>query len=267
MPPILHPDLPFKAWMDPRLARLPGIVPMPPGQWLVPDAAYSAQMAERVRLITTQPEAVHACLPAAVPAAQELYAKVARLLTGMGFARGDGVWTCPDGRRVTEDATRPLLTLGQLVQDDLCLMQPGSAGEHALTAAILCFPASWTLSEKIGRPLLRIHRPVAEYSSDLARRVQRLFDAIRPEAPLMRGNALPYTDPALFQPRREDDPRSPVAAAARFIRAERQGLLRLPETGAVVFSIRSFVVRRGALSADEARAFDAWCARHGALAS
>jgi len=248
--------------MDPRLARLPGIVPMPPGIWLRPDAAYAGQMAERMRLIDTAPAVVHALLPEARAAAAELYDRVADLLPGLGFTRrGDG-WLCPDGRRVADDPAAPLLTLGRLVQDDLCLLQPGRQGEHVLTGAILCFPASWTLAEKIGRPLLRIHRPVASYGPDLARRVQRLFDAIRPETPLMRGNALTYVDPALHQPRAEAAPRSASGAVPAFVRAEWQGLVRLPATGAVVFSIRTHVVDRATLTPDEDRALLAWQVAH-----
>jgi dimethylamine monooxygenase subunit A len=260
--PILHPRLPVKIWMDPRLARLPGTVPMAPESWLAPDAAYDGQMAERARLIDDRPEAVHAQLPVARAAADELHALVSDLLPGWGFRCHAGIWTCPDGRQVQEDPAHPLLTLGQLVQDDLCLLQPGPGGEHVLTAAILCFPASWTLAEKIGRPLVRIHRPVASYDPDLARRVQRLFDAIRPGTPLMRGNALAYADPTLFQPRREGDPRVPPAGEPQFIRSELQGLVRLPESEAVVFSIRTHVVDRESLSEAEATAFAAWTARN-----
>ena len=72
--------------------------------------------------------------------------------------------------------------------------------EHVLTGACLCFPASWALSEKLGRPLIGIHRTVPVYQEDLARRVQRMFDVIRVDQPLWRMNALVYANPALHQP-------------------------------------------------------------------
>ena len=62
---------------------------------------------------------------------------------------------------------QPLLTLGRLVQEDLCLMEP-QGDEYDLTGAILCFPASWTLAQKIGRPMTGIHHPVEIYDDDLA---------------------------------------------------------------------------------------------------
>lgn len=256
--PILHPDLPLKVWMDPPLARLPGIVPAAPQDWVLRDAVYGPQMAERERLIATVPERVHALLPQAREASAELCALIAARLPAEGFALSGGVWTCPDGRQVADDPAAPLLTLGRLVQPDLCILQPGADGTHGLTGAILCFPASWTLAEKLGRPLMGIHRPVAVYDDKMGRRVQRLFDAIRPGQMLMRGNALAYADPALHQPRLEGERRVKPVGVPPYVRAERQVLLRLPDTQAVVFSIQTYVVSRTALSADEEAAFVAW---------
>lgn len=235
--------------MDPRLSRLPGILPLDPGDWLRVDEVYAAQMAERLRLIRESEASVHALLPAAQDAARELLEAAEALLPGLGFAAQPGGWRCPDGRTVSVDRARPLLTLGQLVQEDLCILQPGPEG-HVLTGAILCFPASWMLSEKLGRALPGIHRPVAGYEGRLEARVQRLFDAIRPEQPLWRGNVLTYGDPALFQPRSEGA-RRPADGPRPFIRSERQCLLRLPRSGAVVFTIHTYVVLRATLSEAE----------------
>lgn len=258
MPPILHDDLPMKPWMDPRTARLPGVQPLDPADWLRIDEAYAGQMAERERLIAEAPGAVHALLPEGGAAAAELYAAVLARLPALGFAREGTAWRCPDGRRVEPVPEAPLLTLGRLVQEDLCLLQEGPEGAHRLTGAILCFPASWTLAEKIGRGLPGIHKPVPGYATQLAARVQRLFDAIRPEQPLWRANALDYTDPALHQPRREDERRPHDDAARGYIRSERQCLLRLPETRAVIFSIHTYVIARHRLSPQEDAAFTAW---------
>lgn len=93
------------------------------------------------------------------------------------------------------------------------------------------------------RPLIAIHDPVASYDTDIAKRVQRLFDGIKPGRPLWRFNALWYRDAELYQPRGLGDPRSAVdQGRAPFLRSERQTLLRLPETGAVVFTIHTYVL-------------------------
>ncbi len=253
---ILQSRLPHLAWMDPRTARLPGVLPLEQDDWVQVDDAYAGQMAERDRLIAVSPDAVHALLPEARAAADELYAivldKIAKL---PGFHRDRDLVTRPDGVKVVLDPDQPLLTLGRLVQQDLCLMEGGTDG-HRLTGAILCFPASWTLAQKIGRPLMGIHDGVVPYTEDIGRRVQRMFEAIRVDRPLWRMNFLTYDDPVLHQPRLEGQRRKqPVGHF--FVRSERQCFVRLPVTRAVVFSIHTYVVRAETLTADELAALRA----------
>lgn len=243
MTPILQTTLPEAIWMTPATARLPGILPVQGEDWLRIDDAYAGQMAERDRLIVSQPATVHALRPEAAPAAAELLDKVLDRLTRLpGFSADAAQVHRPDGTTVPVDRTAPLLTLGRLVQSDFCILLPDGQGEHLLSGAILCFPASWTLAQKIGRPLTRIHVPVPDYDPAMAARVQRLFDAIRPEQPLWRGNALIYDDPTLHQPRAEGEAR-PRPVQNLYLRSERQCLMRLPETRAVVFAIHTTVIR------------------------
>lgn len=242
MMPILQKSLPFYVWCDPRLQRLPGILPLQDDGWCVADDAFAAQMAERDRLIAQSPELVHGLLEVGRPAAEELFDTVlARLARTAGYMVGAAEVTRPDGVVVALDRGQPLLTLGRLVQEDLCLMLK-QGDEHVLVGAVLCFPASWTLAEKLGKPLIGIHVPVQVYDADMARRVQRLFDMIRVENPMWRMNALVYVNPDLHQPRREADPRTD-RRGGDFVRSERQCLLRLPVSDAVLFSIHTYVVR------------------------
>jgi hypothetical protein len=245
--PILQSRLPFLPWMDVRTNRLPGVMPLAGDDWLQVDDAYAAQMGLRDRLIAGRREAVHALLAEGEAAAAELYDTVLARLAGVaGYRVGARSVLRPDGVEVGLDASAPLVTLGRLVQEDLCLMQAEGA-EHRLTGAILCFPASWTLRQKIGRPLVGIHDGVVPYSADIARRVQRMFEAIRPEQPLWRMNYLTYDDVALHQPRLEGV-RRPQPEGHFFVRSERQCLLRLPVSRAVVFTIHTYVVRAETLS-------------------
>lgn len=254
---VLQSALPFAPWVDPRQRRLPGIQPLDPADWLLVDDAFAGQMALRDRLLRQMPDAVHALLPEARPAAKELYARVLADLARLpGYRRGAGTVTRPDGVCVALDPAAPLMTLGRLIQADLCLMERRGS-QHVMTGAVLCFPAGWTLAEKLGRPLTRIHAPVAAYDDGLAARVQRLFDAIRPDQPLWCANVLAYAEPDLFAPRREADPRPQTAGAGNYVRTERQCLVKLPVTGAVVFSIHTAVVRRDALTPEQQDAFAA----------
>ena len=242
---ILQDRIPYDSHSP---SRLPGIQPLDPAEWLHMDEAYAAQMAERRRLLDSRRDAVLALDPSAMPAARELGAMVLAALPD-SFVVTEGAVHCPDGAVIPRNGRDPLGTLGRIVQEDLCLMQK-HGDQHVLTGAVLCFPASWRLDEKFLRPMTAIHDPVEIYDDLLARRVQRLFDGVRVGKPLWRFNAFAYAEPDLFQPRSVADPRKEVDTdTAAFWRSERQSLVRLPKTGAVVFSIHTYVVRRAALSA------------------
>jgi hypothetical protein len=239
--PVLQKSLPHIVWTDPRLSRLPGVLPLEGDAWICVDEAFAAQMAERDRLIREMPDDVHALQEQARPAADELYARVlAKLRVTPGYLVSDSAVRRPDGIEVALDPGAPLLTLGRLVQEDLCLMQR-RGDDYVLGGAILCFPASWSLDEKLGRALIGIHATVKHYTDDLARRVQRMFEVIRVEQPLFRMNALVYVDPKLHQPRREGDPRLD-RTNGQYLRSERQCFLRLPHSDAVLFSIHTYVL-------------------------
>jgi hypothetical protein len=215
---------------------LPGVGPCAADDWLRVDEAYGAQMAYRAALLSEKPEAVLWRTPEALPAAQEVLAEALGILPALGFRRlGDHV-ICPDARHVALDWNDPLRTLGHLVQQDICLLEKREA-EHVLTGAVLCFPANWRLADKVGRPLRAIHEPVDEYDDILARRVQRLFDGVRAGRPLWRFNRLSYVDADLHQPFRKA-----TGKLEKFTRSERQCILRLPKTDAVVFTIHTYVV-------------------------
>lgn len=251
-PPVLQTRLRHTPWTDPRFRRLPGVQPLDPADWLLRDDAFAGQMALRDRLIATRPEAVHALSPEALaPACELLDDTLDRLRALPGYRVEKALVTRPDGVVVRPDRRAPLLSLGRLVQQDFCiLIRPAGALEHILAGAILCFPASWRLAEKFGRPIAAIHDPVPEYDGTMAMRVQRLLDAVRPDAPLWRANVLGYADPSLHHPQPK------AAGQGGFVRSERQALMRLPKSGAVVFSIHTSVVRRSVLTPAQAGALD-----------
>jgi len=253
MKPVLQSTLPPPLWCDTGPARLPGIKPLAPDDWLWVDDAFAGQMALRDRFIAGRPSDVLAAEAVADDAAQELLQHVLAALDGAaGYVVSESEVKRPDGVAVALDWQNPLATAGRLVQEDLCVMQQ-TDDQHILTGAVLCFPAGWTLREKLGRPLLAIHTPVASYSDDIARRVHRLFDAIRPEQPLWRLNGFFYEKPDLYAPFSEAQPRPKLSGDTPYFRAERQCLLRLPVTRAVVFSIHTFMLESRHLTATQAK--------------
>lgn len=241
MSDIVQKRLIFAPWTDPRTRRLPGTIPVSAADWLLTDDAFAGQMALREALIAGRAQDVHRLHAGCIPAANELYAWIMRILPARGYDIG-ALIRRPDGGLVRPDPEQPLLTLGRLVAEDLCLMIPGEEDEHVLGGAILCFPAGWSLAQKFMRPMTRIHAPVAKYTGDVGRRVQRLLDGIRPGMGLLRGTAH-HSNAPLHNPRTEQQGRAPQGDLP-LIRVERQCLFRLPQTEAVVFSIHTSVIRR-----------------------
>ena len=222
-PAILQTHIPFDAHGN---AKLPGVQPLDMADWLIRDEVFGAQVALKQRLLAQQTDAVLARVAGCGPAENELCEVVATALADQfGIAAAP---TC-------------LEDLAGLCQEDFVIMDK-QGDEHVMVAACLTFPASWTLAEKIGRPLVAIHEPVETYTPEVARRVQRLFDGIQVGRPLWRWNHLWYQDPALFQPRQQGVTRQKPEAGHGFFRTERQCLVRLPKTRAVVFSIHTWVV-------------------------
>ena len=234
MKPILQSTLPEPQSGTPRL---PGTMPCDADDWLRIDDAYSPQMQYRAELLAQHQEAVLYETKATYDACSEVLVEALKILPRLGFTVSEAQVICPDARRVAIDWAAPLKTLGHLVQEDICILEKRGA-EHVLAAAVLCFPASWRLADKVERPLTSIHTPVAEYNANVALRVQRLFDGVQVGRPLWRFNKLRYRHAELHQPDRK-----PEDGEMPFIRSERQCILRLPRSGAVVFTIHTFVVR------------------------
>jgi hypothetical protein len=255
---ICQNSLPVKPWMEEKTRRLPGLNAVAPGDWLRVDEAYGEQMAYREELLHDQRDVVYRLSEAAHPAATELLEKVLSEIASIsGFQIKTDCVICPDGRQVLLDHSDPLLTAAKLVQEDLVIMEQ-TGDEHVLTGAVLCFPASWSLAEKFGRGLFQIHEPVAPYNADIGKRVQRIFDFIKPTHPMWRANYLVYSDPTLHQPRREDNRRAVDPDAQVWVRVERQCLVRLAVTQAVVFSIHTYVVPIETLSNEERSELQKW---------
>lgn len=224
---ILNSHLPVKAWLDPRTARLPGIQPVAIENWLTRSDTYAAQMAYRRDLIGTRRDYVFQAVDVSREACMELSALL--------------------GAKTSSE--HPLISAALTVQEDLCILQK-QGDSHVLTAAVMCFPSSWDIREKIGGSIFSIHAPVLEFSP-VSNTVERMLSAIRPEQPLGRANFLIYTDPELHQPRGEGVLKPIDSQAPRYIRVERQTFRRLPETRAVVFAIHTYVVPESLLSKEE----------------
>lgn len=248
---------PFTPFMTARTAHPPGLSPLEDrGLTLVmPD--FAAQMARREALLAVRPEVCLAIEPGAAVrrAADELLEIVsADAARPPGFRLDGDVWHRPDGGQVRLDRAAPFATLGRMVAEDWCLLLPDPAsGEYRLAGAVLCFPAGWSLSEKLGRPMTAIHDPVPVYDDTLARRVNRVFEALRPGRAVFRVNWLVYAtcEPHLPRSQAERLVEAAPTGGPFFLRTERQTLSRLPVSGGVAFGIKTSICPLAALSPAE----------------
>ncbi len=146
----------------------------------------------------------------------------------------------------TDFSAAPLDLAGRLVQEDLCLMQPGSEG-YILTAASLCFPSHWLLRQKLGRPMAQIHQPVPGYREQLERPLDRFFAQLKSDKPVWRVNWSIVDTPELFLAQsRSPKATHPIlnvsnAGEQLWLRTERQTLRRLAQSQAILFTIRTYV--------------------------
>ena len=258
--------VPVAPFVHPRTAVAPGIAPLDPADWFHVDEDHSGQMRLRDALIAHSPDRAFDTLPEGEAAAAELLEEI---LIHLGArpdykVRADGRVRRPDGVEVDTRALPSMAAAGRLVQDDLLIMRKAEGEEeHRLVAGVLCFPAHWTLSEKIGKALLRIHMPVPEYAGDLSRRVQRFFDGVQPGRPLWRGNWHFAGRPDIVTPMREalktaaGHDRLAEDGDDAWLRVERQTVLRLPRSRAVVFGVRTMVSPAEAMSPEQWRGLHA----------
>lgn len=243
-PPWVLDHAPYTPFMEPRTARPPGLSPLDISTWTVRDPDFEPQMIRRREVMAAHIDVVLASLSAGEEPALEL---LSMLKAHLGM----------DPEPTQLETYCPLTAIGQMAAEDFCLMIPHAAsGEYRLVSAILCFPSRWLLQEKLGNPLTAIHAPVPDYDEILARRVNRVFEAVRADRPLVRVNWLVHAVPELFLPVGLSDKLMQQAPAAGpfYLRTERQTLVRLPETGAVAFGIKTSVTPISCLTPAEATA-------------
>lgn len=231
-----------------------GLKPLALDDWIEPGPDLEDQLDEKIRLYTEIPEKVFV----EEPDSRDVQAEVLDLLVEhlprrfpeLYRREGDAMLIGQRGRSVPLDAhPAPLRTASLLVAEDLIVMRRGDDGWR-LAAGSLCFPSSWSLVEKFGKPLQDIHAPVPGFgpgtrSADL---INRMFDGLQGQA-VERYNWSIQAGDALYHPlsgqqridratgRPTKFPDGDIDGRA-FIRVERQTLRKLPVSKDILFTIR-----------------------------
>ncbi|MFP5321594.1 MAG: heme-dependent oxidative N-demethylase family protein [Acidimicrobiia bacterium] len=213
--------------------------------WFVVDDDWEPQRAEAAALIAERPNDVLVGLdhPAVAAPSADLLHLVRRHVTSR-----PGLPVPPQARgSVGQNGTgHPLVEARTLVADDLCLLLP-DGDRWLLAAGAVCFPSYWRPAEKVGRPLADVHEPVPGYPGALADRVDGFLGRLRPGRGVRRRNWSVHVVPDLHVPTWRA-PEVRPGPGERWLRSERQALVRLEGHDAVVFSIRTQQVPVAALA-------------------
>lgn len=229
-----------------------GLVALQLKDWIEADEHFYDELKEKKQLLISNYREVFASRPGSLPAQTEVLALVLKHMEkycpGVLTTEQDEVilpklkWKF----RISDFEESPLDLCGRFVQEDLCLMAPGPDG-YTLEAASLCFPARWRLMDKMGLPMSGIHKPVPDYSEKLSRPVDSFFNRIDVDRPVWRVNWSLTTDPTMFQPVRQKHSASELSITSKnagdkvYMRCERQTLRRLPDTGWILFTIKTYL--------------------------
>ena len=142
--------------------------------------------------------------------------------------------------------------------EDMCLLTRRPDEDiYRLIGAAVAFPTDWQVEKKMGLPLAMMHAPIHGYAEQLATGVDRFMARLKPGALYGRSNWFVVDSGALCHLPGERELFKGVTAENAgqrlFARCERQTLRRLPQTGAILFTIGVYVEPLGRLPRDSIR--------------
>ena len=197
------------------------------------EKATARQIAHKAELCHDHHDAIFQSAPEALEASQELYEMI-----------DDNLQRYHQQRLEPHPSLHPLDIAGRSIAEDLCLLAPIGDTDNAkwvLKAAFLAFPSHWVLAEKVNHPMAAIHSPVPNYDSHLETAIDRFFNKMMTGPISKRRNWTLQIDNALFTPHRL--PSAPLQASEigkrLHVRVETQTLRKLPQTGWIIFTIRT----------------------------
>ena len=200
-----------------------GLARLEESDWLQPEP----DLAERVAGFADYPEGIQTSSESEAPGAE--------LAAMLGLSGG-----LPEAARAQHE--------------DMCLLTLREGEEqYRLVGAAVAWPSDWTPADKLGLPLRALHAPIQGYEEQLANGVDHFMTKLKPGAIYGRCN---WFVAATGEKRWVAGPPEQAfahvtpenAGETLFVRSERQTLRRLPETGAILFTIGIYVSPLGELS-------------------
>jgi len=205
--------------------------------WIEIDSDYEHDLAQKRELLSRKHDEVFVSLPLGDAGSREVLDLLSAHLPEVFPER----W--PIELNI-DQSLHPLEAASLLVQEDLCLMtQVGS--DWILSAASMCFPSRWDVRDKIGKNLLGIHGPVPHYAETIGTATQNVFDKLTVDRPVWRVNWTVMDSGELHQPTAVRSPDAMEITSSNieqelYFRRERQTLRKLPNSGDILFTIRTY---------------------------
>lgn len=205
-------------------------------EWIDVDENWQKHTELKTRLLTEQRSKVFQAEASARPASEEL-----KILLHQHLKK-----YFPQLPLKERPSEHPLVVLSEWVQEDFCLMKT-EGDEAKLEAGCVCFPSRWKLIEKVGKNMQGIHKPVPGFNQTLEKASTRFLLNTSEDKPTWRLNWTLHTSDEMFAypEEKKSDTVSSInlqnLLQQTFLRVERQTLRRLPQSGYVVFTIRTYV--------------------------
>ena len=260
--------LKYAPWLGGEFRWRLGMRPLDLDDWMQLGDDYAPQMATKAAARADNPGTVFHSKPEALPACNEvldlLTAHLIRLWPA-DFARADReICNHRTGERIGSDV-HPLDAAGRLVQEDLIVLiadrcdHHNDLGQLVVGAGSVCLPNRWDLSSKLGRTLVEVHEPVSRLNEQVGDPIDKFFARLTPDKSFWRVGWGVIDTPELYQPldgTAPDDPArgadhsTEVRADDLYVRVERETVRRLPVTGGVLFTIRTYLTKASRVRAE-----------------
>lgn len=237
-----------------------------PEEWLFIENTYPKMT--KIRKETTEKnraKSVHAFdSPRVELAVREFYSKVVDFLLQRYpqyfKRRGPSVYNAindvsfPYSPKKVPAVELELILAANIEEDFLILMKDDPKDEneeYKLRASVTGFPAGFDPSNGFNKPILFIHKPVPQYASRLKLSMFRFFNKLKPSDMWQRFNWSIQTHNNLFaitgnhsydtEKSRELNYEEIDFDNGAFLRVERQLFIRLPQLGANVMTVRTYL--------------------------
>ena len=204
-----------------------------PAEFFTPTERNAELIAERRRWLRSEAESCAAVLPEGVPLLEEAALRAQRWNGFVLPSRAGSETGAPA-------AWAQLLALGEFWEPDFLLLKADAEGEIRLHGGCVCFPSSWRLREKLGRPIEFIHDVVPGLNATLGPAIHRFLAGLKPGVAWLRSNWGLSRSAELNQHPDRELPRldATIRADEVWLRVEYQALVALPESGGILFGIR-----------------------------